>query len=612
MDNSLSDKYKILRETFGFDKFRPGQEEVIDTLLSGHNALAVMPTGSGKSFCFQVPALIRPGLTVVISPLVSLMQDQVTALKLLGVAAVSINSSQSRAENVAAWRQVAAGQIKIIYLAPERVMTNRMLNALAKLEVGLIAVDEAHCISQWGPSFRPEYELLGTLRDHFPKAPIAALTATADPTTQADILDKLFNGNAGTIVLGFDRPNITISVEMKNNWKSQMVAFTKIRKGQSGVIYCLSRKKTEEAAALLCKESIPALPYHAGLSAEIRDQHQNIFMTEPGVVIVATIAFGMGIDKADVRYVFHTDLPSTLEAYYQEIGRAGRDGEPAEAHMLYGLQDIRMRRLFIDQEDSGNDRKRREHQKLGALLGFCEAPECRRKTLLGYFGEQSTACGNCDLCLNPTARIDGTEDAKLLMRVIRQTGMIYGVAHLIDVLRGTNTEKILKAGHQDLETFCSGKSHKAQEWRSIIRQLVAAGFLNTDIENYGGLKITQKGTALETGLETFRYRLTPLKSEIKKHHMRLSPATDATLTQPQTRLLAKLKHLRLELACQRKVPAYLIFTDRTLAHMAKKMPRTESEFAEVNGVGKAKLKLFATLFLRVINSTSTGPDKQHQ
>ncbi len=612
MINSLSAKYKILRETFGFDKFRPGQEEVIDTLLSGQNALAVMPTGSGKSFCFQVPALIRPGLTVVISPLVSLMQDQVTALRLLGVAAITINSSQSRAENVAAWRQVAAGQIKIIYLAPERVMTKRMLDALAKLKVGLIAVDEAHCISQWGPSFRPEYELLGTLRDHFPKAPIAALTATADPTTQADILDKLFNGNAGTIVLGFDRPNITISVEMKNNWKSQMVAFTKIRKGQSGVIYCLSRKKTEEAAALLCKESIPALPYHAGLSAEIRDQHQNIFMTEPGVVIVATIAFGMGIDKADVRYVFHTDLPSTLEAYYQEIGRAGRDGEPAEAHMLYGLQDIRMRRLFIDQEDSGNDRKRREHQKLGALLGFCEAPECRRKTLLGYFGEQSTACGNCDLCLNPTARIDGTEDAKLLMRVIRQTGMIYGVAHLIDVLRGTNTEKILKAGHQDLETFCSGKSHKAQEWRSIIRQLVAAGFLNTDIENYGGLKITQKGTALETGLETFRYRLTPLKSEIKKHHMRLSPATDATLTQPQTRLLAKLKHLRLELACQRKVPAYLIFTDRTLAHMAKKMPRTESEFAEVNGVGKAKLKLFATLFLRVINSTSTGPDKQHQ
>ena len=612
MNNSLSDKYKILRETFGFDKFRPGQEEVIDTLLSGHNALAVMPTGSGKSFCFQVPALIRPGLTVVISPLVSLMQDQVTALKLLGVAAISINSSQSRAENVAAWRQVAAGQIKIIYLAPERVMTNRMLNALAKLEVGLIAVDEAHCISQWGPSFRPEYELLGTLRDHFPKAPIAALTATADPTTQADILDKLFNGNAGTFVLGFDRPNITISVEMKNNWKSQMVAFTKIRKGQSGIIYCLSRKKTEEAAALLCKEGIPALPYHAGLSAEIRDQHQNIFMTEPGVVIVATIAFGMGIDKADVRYVFHTDLPSTLESYYQEIGRAGRDGEPAEAHMLYGLQDIRMRRLFIDQEDSSNDRKRREHQKLDALLGFCEAPECRRKTLLGYFGEQSTACGNCDLCLNPTARIDGTEDAKLLMRVIRQTGMIYGVAHLIDVLRGTNTEKILQAGHQDLETFCSGKSHKVQEWRSIIRQLVAAGFLNTDIENYGGLKITQKGRALESGLETFRYRLTPFKPAIKKPNMLPSLETDATLTQPQTRLLAKLKHLRLELACQRRVPAYLIFTDRTLTQMAKKKPRNESEFAEVNGVGKAKLELFATLFLGVINSTSAGPDKQHQ
>ncbi len=612
MTNSSTAKYKILRETFGFNKFRPGQEEVIDTLLSGHNALAVMPTGSGKSFCFQVPALIRPGLTVVISPLVALMQDQVTALRILGVAAVSINSSQSRAENVAAWRQVAAGQIKIIYLAPERMMTERMLDALAKLEVGLIAIDEAHCISQWGPSFRPEYELLGNLRKHFPKAPIAALTATADPATQADILDKLFNGNAGTIVLGFDRPNIKIAVEMKNNWKSQMLAFTKARKGQSGIIYCLSRKKTEEAAALLCKENIPALPYHAGLPSEIREQHQNIFMTEPGVVIVATIAFGMGIDKADVRYVFHTDLPSTLEAYYQEIGRAGRDGEPAEAQMLYGLQDIRMRRLFIDQENSADDRKRREHQKLDALLGFCEAPECRRRTLLGYFGEQSNACGNCDRCLNPTFLVDGTEEAKLLMRVIRQTGMIYGVTHLINVLRGTNTEKVLKAGHQDLETFCCGKNHKVQEWRSIIRQLVAAGFLNTDIENYGGLKITKKGRVLESGLETFRYRLTQFTSKLKTHPMPPSPETGTTLTQPQIALLAKLKHLRLELACQRRVPAYLIFTDRTLAHMARIMPRTESEFAEINGVGKAKLKLFASLFLKVINSTFAGPDKHHQ
>ena len=612
MINSLSVKYKILRETFGFDKFRPGQEAVIDTLLSGQNVLAVMPTGSGKSFCFQVPALIRPGLTVVISPLVSLMQDQVTALRILGVAAVSINSSQSRAENVAAWRQVAAGEIKIIYLAPERMMTERMLDALTKLEVGLIAIDEAHCISQWGPSFRPEYELLGTLRNYFPKTPIAALTATADPATQADILDKLFNGNAGSIVLSFDRPNIKIAVKMKNNWKSQMLAFTKSRKGQSGIIYCLSRKKTEEAAALLCKEGIPALPYHAGLPPEIREQHQNIFMTERGVVIVATIAFGMGIDKADVRYVFHTDLPSTLEAYYQEIGRAGRDGEPAEAQMLYGLRDIRMRRLFIEQEDCANDRKRREHKKLDALLGFCEAPECRKRTLLDYFGEQSTACGNCDLCLNPTALIDGTEDAKLLFRVIRRTGMIYGVTHLIDILRGTNTEKVLKAGHQDLETFCLGKSHKVPEWRSIIRQLVAAGFLNTDIENYGGLKITQKGKTLEAGLETFRYRITQFKSKIKKHPAPLPPETGTTLTQPQIALLAELKHLRLELARQRGVPAYLIFTDRTLAHIAKQMPRTESEFAEVNGVGKAKLKLFASLFLRVINSTSAGPDRHHQ
>ena len=403
---------EVLNDTFGFPEFRPGQEEVIDTIMGGGNVLAVMPTGSGKSLCYQVPAIALPGVTVVVSPLVALMQDQVAALKLAGVAAETINSSRDRGANIETWRSVSDGTTKLLYLSPERLMTEQMLSALSGLPLSLVVVDEAHCISQWGPAFRPEYADLTRLKELFPETPVAAFTATADEITREDIADKLFSGDARIFVAGFDRPNISLAVEMKRGWKQQLKSFLADHEGQSGIVYCLSRKKTEEAAQLMCDEGIRALPYHAGLDAGTRNRNQDIFLTEPGVVMAATIAFGMGIDKPDVRYVFHTDMPGSVEAYYQEIGRAGRDGAPAEACMLYGLDDMRMRRVFIEDEESTPERKRREHKRLDALIGYCEAPECRRRSLLAYFGETTEPCGNCDVCLNPVPLTDGTVEGQ--------------------------------------------------------------------------------------------------------------------------------------------------------------------------------------------------------
>jgi ATP-dependent DNA helicase RecQ len=598
-------KYQILKQVFGYDDFRPGQEEVIDALTTGRNALAVMPTGSGKSVCFQIPALIRSGLAVVVSPLVALMQDQVAALKLAGVAAESINSAQDRSVNVDIWRRVVAGDVKILYMAPERLMTERMLAALGNLDLALFAIDEAHCISQWGPAFRPEYEALAELKDRFPGVPIAALTATADAVTRADIVDKLFAGDVSATVLGFDRPNIRLTVEMKRDWKRQLLAFVDTHGNESGIVYCLSRKKTEEAATVLAAHGVRALPYHAGMDSRDRETHQNIFMTEPGVVIVATIAFGMGIDKSDVRFVFHVDLPGSVEAYYQEIGRAGRDGAPAEAHMLYGLADIRMRRVFIEDEDSGPDRKRREHQRLDSLLGYCEAPGCRRQTLLDYFGEKTEPCGNCDLCLSPADRRDGTEDARILLTAIRDTGELYGAAHIIDILRGGETEKLLKAGHERLSAYGAGKAHTPQSWRSIIRQLVATGFLKIDIEGYGGLKITEKGRALDAGRETFLYREDTVKRSGATPRAAKAAVEEDTLEGSEAALLADLKRLRLQLAKERGVPAYVIFPDRALIDMARRAPRNEAEFAKVNGVGAAKLRDFGAIFLDAIETART-------
>ena len=596
-----ADKHAILKEVFGFDSFRPGQEEVVDTLLAGRNILTVMPTGSGKSLCFQIPALVAGGLTIVVSPLVALMQDQVAALKLAGVAADTINSSKTREDNVAAWRRAAAGETRLLYLAPERLMTERMLSALAKLDLRLIAVDEAHCISQWGPAFRPEYEALSQLRTLFPGVPIAALTATADAVTRDDIVARLFGGDAKMVVLGFDRPNIKLSVEMKQEWKRQMTDFLSRHEGDSGIVYCLSRKKTEEAAQYLRDRGINALAYHAGMLAEARQAHQNSFMTDPGIVIVATVAFGMGIDKSDVRFVLHVDLPGSVEAYYQEIGRAGRDGTPADAHMIYGLQDIRMRRVFIEDEDSGPERKRREHKRLDTLVGYCEAPECRRRSLLAYFGETIEPCGNCDVCIDPVEMADGTEHGLKVLTTVQGSGQIYGAVHIVDILRGMNTEKIAKAGHDNLPAYGAGAELRKQEWQSIIRQLVASGFLRLDVQGYGGLGITPKGQDLMRGEESFRYRQDTLKKSRAGARRARDLAADADLSEAGTELLNALRALRLSIAKERGVPAYVVFADRTLVDMARRKPATIDEFAEVHGVGAAKLRDFAEPFLTAIN-----------
>ena len=600
----MSAARRVLGDTFGFDGFRPGQEAAIEALLAGHNALTVMPTGSGKSLCFQIPALVMEGLTIVVSPLIALMQDQVAALRLAGVAADCINSANGRGDNVATWRRAAAGETRLLYMAPERLMTEPMLAALARLPVTLFAIDEAHCISQWGPAFRPEYEDLCRLRELFPGVPIAALTATADEVTREDIAERLFGGKVEPFVLGFDRPNIKLSVAMKREWKQQLRAFMARHEGESGIVYCLSRKKTEEAAALLAAEGVRALPYHAGMEKEDREAHQNIFMTDPGVVIVATIAFGMGIDKADVRYVFHTDLPGSIEAYYQEIGRAGRDGAPAEAHMLYGLADIRMRRQFIEEEDAGAERKRREHKRLDALLGYCEAPACRRVALLDYFGERIEACGNCDCCLDPAERVDGTEDARKILSAVYRSGQRFGAAHVIDILRGTETEKIARAGHHRLPTF-RGRRGARQE-RMALADPPDGGDRVPAARHRGLRRDCDHGKGPRSAAGRGRVPLprgnggcrssgaAPREKTRKKE-------PEHPLSGGQTALLDVLKALRLELARERGVPAYIVFPDRSLIDMARRRPRTEAEFAEVNGVGAAKLKQFAAPFLAAID-----------
>ncbi len=586
---------RLLKSVFGYDSFRPGQEHAIGALLEGRHLLMVMPTGAGKSLCFQLPGLLLGGLTLVVSPLLALIRDQVAALRLAGVAAETINSAQSREENIAAWRRVAAGEARFLYLAPERLMTERMLAALAKLDVKLIAIDEAHCISQWGPAFRPEYRALARLREVFAGVPIAALTATADAVTRTDIVEQLFAGDAESLVLGFDRPNIRLTVKPKQDSKRQLLAFLKNHRGANGIVYCLSRKRTEAVAAFLAGEGFNARAYHAGMSGEAREAHQNRFMSEPDLIMVATIAFGMGIDKPDVRFVFHMDLPASLEAYYQEIGRAGRDGAAAEAHLVFGMSDIAMRRKFIDGEAAGDDRRRREHLRLNALVGYCEAASCRRQILLAYFGEASEPCGNCDACLTPAVLVDGTALAQQALAAIRRTGERYGAVHIVDVLRGAESERISAAGHHLLPEFGVGKAHKSDEWRAVIRQLTAGGWLAADIAGFGGLSLTGKGRALLSGSERFLYRAP--EERASKRAARATLAAGGAVDAP---LLARLKALRLDLAKERRLPAYLIFSDRTLLDMAERRPCDEGELAAVNGVGASKLREFGGAFLAAI------------
>ncbi|TCS63486.1 DNA helicase RecQ [Varunaivibrio sulfuroxidans] len=587
-----------LKNVFGYDRFRPGQHDIIQAILDGAHVLAVMPTGAGKSMCFQIPALVLGGLTIVVSPLVALMEDQVAALKLAGVEAETINSSRSRDSNVAAWRRVASGQTRLLYLAPERLMTARMIAALQRLPVRLIAIDEAHCLSRWGPSFRPEYESLTRLGELFLGVPIAALTATADAATQRDIVDKLFAGAGKVFVSGFDRPNIHLAVDARTERNRQLLDIVRAHPGESGIVYCLSRDKTEKTARLLCENGYRALPYHAGMDAAERTHHQKIFMDAPGVIIVATIAFGMGIDKPDVRFVAHTDMPGSVEAYYQEIGRAGRDGEAATAHMIYGLDDVRMRRMFIEQENTADDHKQREHKRLDALIGYCETPGCRRQTLLAYFGETTAPCGNCDMCLNPPELHDASDSARIALGAVEQSGQIYGAAHIIDIVRGAKTQKITSAGHHALAAYGAGAETPKERWRSILRQMTGAGFLRLDVAGYGGLAITSKGRDLMAGTEIFQCRVERhgITAQNRKTNGKTSGVL-ADLNDEERALFDALKSLRRELAHERGVPAYAVFTDRTLAEMARKKPTDIDAFSRIHGVGVSKVRDFAATFL---------------
>ena len=599
-------KKQVLSEIFGYENFRDGQEEVVDALLSNVSTLAVMPTGAGKSLCYQIPALVKGGMTIVVSPLLALMEDQVASLKLSGVSAESISSNHDREENVATWRRAAAGEISLLYMAPERLMTERMLSAIARLPITLIAIDEAHCMSQWGPAFRPDYAELGRLADMFPDTPIAAMTATADEATRKDIEIQLFRKKHKTLVSGFDRPNISLAVETKNSWKNQLISFVENYEGASGIVYCLSRKKTEEVAELLNSEGIKALPYHAGLSSEKRNDHQNRFITESGIVMSATVAFGMGIDKPDVRFVAHTDLPGSMEAYYQEIGRAGRDGAPAGTLLLFGANDIRMRRQFIEQEDSDDEIKMRGHRRLDMLVSYCEATSCRRQTLLKYFGEDSKPCGNCDICDNPIELDDGTELALLVTGAIYETGERFGQAHIIEVLRGSNSEKITKFRHNSLDCHGSGRDLAKSQWQSLIRQMVAGNYLEIDIAGYGGLHITAKGADLGRAIGTFMYRPEAARAETKPKKSKRAGAKflkAIPISEQDEELLQGLKKLRLKLAQDRNVPAFVIFPDKTLIEMAIHRPTNREEFTEIKGVGQKKLVDFADLFIDVVLDT---------
>jgi ATP-dependent DNA helicase RecQ len=599
---AMTEKSQVLRDVFGFEAFRPGQESIVDSLLAGLHVLAVMPTGAGKSLCYQVPALVKQGITVVVSPLVALMQDQVAALKLSGVAAEAINSSQSREDNVAIWRRVAGGHVRLLYLAPERLMTPRMILALQRLEISLIAVDEAHCISQWGASFRPEYEMLNGLRSAFPGVPIGAFTATADEATRRDIVSKLMGGQADVFVSGFDRPNIHLAVAAKDNAKRQLLAFLDDHYGESGIIYALSRRTCEELATFLASKGYQAVAYHAGLSSDQRMDAQDRFMRAKGIIVCATIAFGMGIDKPDVRFVFHADLPSSLDAYYQEIGRAGRDGRPAHAHMVFGMGDIAMRRRFIEENDADDAHKRRELRRLDALVSYAETTGCRRVGLLAYFGEDTLPCGNCDGCQSPKATVDGSAQARKVLETVRATGERFGAHHVVDVLTGKPNERAEALRHVKLPIFGSGHDMRHQEWLHLIRQMVGARLLIHDISGHGGLSPSDSGRALLNGEGEFRYAERPSKPGTQKAARAVASAEFAQEKPEAGELLVRLKALRSELARKARAPAYVIFSDRTLIDMATKKPLTPFDFGQVHGVGAAKQAQFARIFLAEIGS----------
>ena len=602
MSALLASARTLLHSVFGFSAFRPGQEEIVRAVLDGENVLAVMPTGSGKSLCYQLPAIVRPGLTVVISPLIALMRDQVRALAAAGVAAGSLNSGNDPDENARVLSLLRRRELRLLYLAPERLARPDTVEMLAESDVAMMAIDEAHCVSQWGHDFRPEYLSLGSLaRQIGGRLQTLALTATADAPTRGDIVDKLFALPPRTFVRSFDRPNLRLAFKPKERSSRQVLAFVQAHEGDSGIVYCSSRRKVEELAHSLKDAGVKALPYHAGLDKAVRDAHQDAFQQQDGVVMTATVAFGMGIDKPDVRFVCHADLPSNVEAYYQEIGRAGRDGLAADTLTLYGMGDMQLRRVQIEQSDSPDQRKRIERQRLNALLALAEAPRCRRQTLLAYFGESSEPCGNCDLCQEGVERFDGTIDAQKAMSAILRTGQRFGMEHLVALLRGERTENILKFNHDRLPTFGVGADRRAVEWRSIFRQLSATGLIAQDLAEHGRWWVTEEGRRVLKGEARIELRK-DLAGPVAKASRRDKRAAQASAigNDADATLLAALKTLRSRLAQVQKVPAYVVFSDRTLIELATHRPISLGAMREIHGVGDTKLERYGAAFLDVV------------
>ena len=585
----------LLRDVFGFKKFRPGQSEIIDAVACGENVLAIMPTGGGKSLCFQLPALLNDGLTVVISPLIALMRDQVRGLKAVGVTAGAITSGNTQEELDQVFSQIISGDLKLLYLAPERLVSRKIQNVLSSANVTSIAVDEAHCVSQWGHDFRPDYLGIGELRRTL-CVPLSAFTATADKETQQEIMERLFEGAAPKVFLrGFDRPNIYLSFMPKDNPRRQIMDFVHPRKGQSGIIYCGTRAKTETLAKALEEAGHSACSYHGGMAADRRRVVESRFTLEDGLIVVATVAFGMGVDKPDVRWVVHADLPKSIENYYQEIGRAGRDGEQAETLTLYGADDIRFRRNQIDEGLAPDGRKSADHGRLNALLGLAEAFKCRRLNLLEYFGEKNIKCGNCDLCDNPPETFDGTEPVRKALSAVLRSDQYFGAGHVIDILLGNLTDKVANHSHQNLTTFGVGKELSRVEWKAVLRQMMGHDLIRPDVERYGALRMTKKALPILRGEQSITLRLDTFNSAKRNHTIK------ALVSDDDAPVLSALKAKRRALAENAGVPAYIIFTDKTLVEMAQRRPLNLDEMSQINGVGTKKLEKFGTIFLAVIN-----------
>lgn len=592
----------ILQTTFGYQNFRGHQADIIEHVISGGDALVLMPTGAGKSLCYQIPSMLRAGIGVVISPLIALMRDQVEALRQSGVKAEFLNSSLTPEEGFNVKQRVKKREVDLLYVAPERLVTQEFQDLLKEINIALFAIDEAHCVSQWGHDFRKEYLELTILHDRYPTVPRIALTATADEPTRREIIQKLSLSKARIFVSDFDRPNITYQVTLKSDVRRQLLSFLETQPAESsGIVYCLSRRRTEQFAEFLRTEGFKAFAYHAGLEGAERDKHQDIFLKEDGVIMVATIAFGMGIDKPDVRFVLHLDLPKSLEAYYQETGRAGRDGLAATAWMVYGLGDFITLKAMIDGSDADQERKRIEQRKLSALLGYCETIKCRRQVLLQYFGDAyPNACNNCDTCLQTPQSWDGTKQAQMALSCVYRTGQRFGVNYLIDVLTGKTSERIKRFGHDKLSTFGIGSDLAVPQWFSVFRQLVAAGCLSVDMSSFGGIRLTSESKDILKGEKQilFRHDPMPLKKKIKTER---GEKTTTDLSDPTAQALFQaLRTKRMELAKKQRVPPYVIFHDRTLMEMATLKPKTREKFAQVSGVGEHKLAKYADEFLGVI------------